>query len=183
MTVYTPGTPRDHRQCQRTISGIRVLIFPAKSGAEPSRRQTHKQCLCLRPKRGGHVQLGPLRTHRALLLRSGASATFPAEPQRRQGPLCDRTFLTRSFVIGPARLLSLSRHETRYVRATGPRSRHAWVPPWRPQPSRPVPGRPAKEPAAAALTPSRTRARFIGLLKSTARATQLMYRSLLAMGY
>ena len=116
-TVHMFDVPKSIGRSKRPKSEIRgfctdfKLCRSAKSkgGGSPSKRQTHKAMPCLRPKRGGHVQLGPLRTHRALLLRSGASATFPAEPQRPQGPLCDRTLLTRSFVIAPARLLS--RHE------------------------------------------------------------------------
>ena len=74
------------------------------SGSGPGLEKANKAMLSPRPKLGWLRPLGPLRTHRAL--RIGASATFPAGLQRPQGPLCDRTLLTRSFVIAPARLLS-----------------------------------------------------------------------------
>jgi len=87
------------------FEGFVLWISNLPGRGEPlEKANTQSNASVRAPSWGGYVRLGPLQTHRAL--RIGASATFPAEPQRPQGPLCDRTLLTRSFVIAPARLLS-----------------------------------------------------------------------------
>ena len=145
-----------------------------KGGGEPLEKANTQSNAVRAPSWGGYVRLGPLRTHRAL--RIGASATFPAQPQRPQGPLCDRTLLTRTFVNATARLLS--RHE-RYGTCAPRALAVAMLGPHHgaPSPRARCQGGPQRRPSLGLST-----ARFIGLLKPTARASQ-MYRSLLSLGY
>ena len=163
---------RKRAECGAFFSNFKVFFGPRTLRGTPKKGKRTSDAYP-RPIR-------PLRTHVALLLRSRASATFPVEPQRPQGPLCGRTLLTRSFVIAPARLLVGTKSTVRA--RDGPSQSPCSGPAMAPPALAPGARAACRGTRKAALSRTDRGARFMGLLKSTARASR-MYRLLLSLEF